>query len=160
MPLLLRPVKVSDEPLLKDFFYSLSDQSLNRRFMSLRQDMPHERLQEFVVIDHTKEMLILACLKEEDVEKIVGMGQYFINENDHTAEVALVARDDYQGKGIGRELLSYLTYLAKKEGLLGFVAEVLVENRPMLHLFETMGFDIQRQNEAGVYELKLTFRVI
>ena len=160
LPLLLRPVKISDEPLLKDFFYSLSDQSLNRRFMSLRQDMPHERLQEFVVIDHTKEMLVLACLKEGDVEKIVGMGQYFINENDHTAEVALVARDDYQGKGIGRELLSYLTYLAKKEGLLGFVAEVLVENRPMLHLFETMGFDIQRQNEAGVYELKLTFRVI
>ena len=160
LPLLLRPVKISDEPLLKDFFYSLSDQSLNRRFMSLRHDMPHERLQEFVVIDHTKEMLILAFLKEEEVEKIVGMGQYFINENDHTAEVALVARDDYQGKGIGRELLSYLTYLAKKEGLLGFVAEVLVENRPMLHLFETMGFDIQRQNEAGVYELKLTFRVI
>jgi acyl-CoA hydrolase/GNAT superfamily N-acetyltransferase len=159
-PLLLRPVKISDEPLLKDFFYSLSDQTLNRRFMSLRHDMPHERLQEFVVIDHTKEMLILACLREEEVEKIVGMGQYFINENEHTAEVALVTRDDYQGKGIGRELLSYLTYLAKKEGLLGFVAEVLVENRPMLHLFETMGFDIQRQNEAGVYELKLTFRVI
>ncbi len=93
------------------------------------------------------------------MEKIVGMGQYFINENDHTAEVALVNRDDYQGKGIGRELLSYLTYLAKREGLLGFTAEVLVENRPMLHLFETMGFDIQRQNEAGVYSMKLNFRV-
>ncbi len=159
LPLLLRPVKISDEPLLKDFFYSLSDQSLNRRFMSLRHDMPHERLQEFVVIDHTKEMLILACLIEEELEKIVGMGQYFINENDHTAEVALVNRDDYQGKGIGRELLSYLTYLAKREGLLGFTAEVLVENRPMLHLFETMGFDIQRQNEQGVYLMKLNFRV-
>lgn len=157
--MLLRPVKISDEPLLKDFFYSLSDQSLNRRFMSLRHDMPHERLQEFVVIDHTKEMLILACLIEEELEKIVGMGQYFINENDHTAEVALVNRDDYQGKGIGRELLSYLTYLAKREGLLGFTAEVLVENRPMLHLFETMGFDIQRQNEQGVYLMKLNFRV-
>ena len=101
LPLLLRPVKISDEPLLKDFFYSLSDQTLNRRFMSLRHDMPHERLQEFVVIDHTREMLILACVKEGELEKIVGMGQYFINENDHTAEIALVIRDDYQGKGIG-----------------------------------------------------------
>lgn len=158
LPLLLRPVKISDESLLKDFFYSLSDQTLKRRFISLRQDMPHERLQEFVVIDHTREMLILACLKEGEGEKIVGMGQYFINENIHSAEVALVTRDDYQGKGIGRELLSYLTYLAKREGLLGFTAEVLVENRPMLHLFETMGFDIQRQNEQGVYEMKLAFR--
>jgi GNAT superfamily N-acetyltransferase len=122
--------------------------------------MPHERLQDFVVIDHTREMLILACLKEEASEKIVGMGQYFINETIHYAEIAFVTRDDVQGQGIGRERLTYLTFLAKREGLLGFTAEVLVENRPMLHLFETMGFDIQRQNEQGVYEMKLTFRVI
>lgn len=158
LQLVLRPVKISDEPLIKDFFYSLSDQSLKRRFMSFRQDMPHERLQEFVIIDYTTEMFIVACLKEGEMERIVGLGQYYINENNHTAEVAFVTRDEHQGKGIGRELLAYLTYLAKREGLLGFTAEVLVENRTMLHLFETMGFDIQKQNEQGVYQLKLTFR--
>ncbi len=158
LPLFLRPVKISDEPMIKDLFYSLSDQSLNRRFMSLRKDMHHERLQEFVVIDYSREILILAYLKEDQEEKIVGMGQYFISESDHFAEVAFVTRDDYQGKGIGRELLSYLTYLAKREGLLGFTAEVLMENKPMLHLFETMGFDLQRQSDQGVYELKMSFR--
>lgn len=158
LQLILRPVKISDEPLIKDFFYSLSDQSLKRRFMSFRQDMPHERLQEFVIIDYTTEMFIVACLKEGEMERIVGLGQYYINENNHMAEVAFVTRDEHQGKGIGRELLAYLTYLAKREGLLGFTAEVLVENRTMLHLFETMGFDIQKQNEQGVYQLKLTFR--
>ena len=56
------------------------------------------------------------------------------------------------------ELLTYLTYLAKRDGLLGFTAEVLMENRPMLRLFEKMGFDIRRQNEQGVYELTMTFR--
>jgi acyl-CoA hydrolase/GNAT superfamily N-acetyltransferase len=159
LPLFLRPVKISDESLLKDFFYSLSDQTLRRRFISMRQDMPHERLQEFVVIDHAREMSILACLKEEGSEKIIGLGQYFINEAIHYAEVAFVTRDDYQGQGIGRELLTYLTYLAKREGLLGFTAEVLTENRPMLHLFETMGFDIQREADQSVYEMKLTFRI-
>jgi acyl-CoA hydrolase/GNAT superfamily N-acetyltransferase len=158
LELFLRPVKISDEPMIKDFFYSLSDQSLNRRFMSLRQDMHHDRLQEFVIIDYSKEMLILAFLKDDEQEKIVGIGQYFISQNNHFAEVAFVARDDYQGKGIGRELLTYLTYLAKREGLLGFTAEVLMENRPMLHLFETMGFDLQRQSEQGVYELEMVFR--
>ncbi|MBI5606816.1 MAG: GNAT family N-acetyltransferase [Deltaproteobacteria bacterium] len=158
LQLFLRPVKISDEPLIKDFFYSLSDQTLKRRFMSFRQDMPHERLQEFVIIDYTTEMFIVACLKEGEVERIVGLGQYYITETNHTAEVAFVTRDEYQGQGIGRELLAYLTYLAKREGLLGFTAEVLMENRAMLHLFETMGFDIQKQNEQGVYQLKLTFR--
>jgi RimJ/RimL family protein N-acetyltransferase len=157
-PLLLRPVKISDEPLLKDFFNFLSDQSLYRRFISVRKDTPHERLQEFVVIDYTKEMVILATIKDAEVEKVVGVGQYGINETNHTAEVALVVRDEDQNKGVGLELLSYLTYLAKREGLLGFTAEVLVENKPMLHLFEKMGFDIQKRNEQGVYELQMAFR--
>lgn len=156
--LLLRPVKISDEPLLKDFFNFLSDQSLYRRFISVRKDTPHERLQEFVVIDYTKEMVILATIKDAEVEKVVGVGQYGINETNHTAEVALVVRDEDQNKGVGLELFSYLTYLAKREGLLGFAAEVLVENKPMLHLFEKMGFDIQKRNEQGVYEMKMAFR--
>jgi len=157
-PVLLRPVKISDEPLLKDFFYSLSDQSLFRRFISVRKDMPHERLQDFVIIDHTKEMVILATVRDEEAEKAVAIGQYGINGETHSAEVALVVRDDYQNKGIGTELLSYLTYLAKRAGLLGFTAEVLVENKPMQHLFEKMGFDTQRKTDQGVYELKMAFR--
>jgi len=157
-PVLFRPVKISDEPLLKDFFYSLSDTSLYRRFISLRQDMPHERLQEFVIINHAKEMTILATVQEAEKEKVVAVGQYGKNESTHTAEVALAVRDDYQNQEIGTEMLSYLTYLAKREGLLGFTAEVLVENRPMLHLFEKMGFDIQKRNEQGVYELKMAFQ--
>ena len=67
-------------------------------------------------------------------------------------------RDDYQNRGVGRELLSYLTYLAKNQGLLGFTAEVLMENQPMLHILETMGFDIHRRGGEGVYDLKMLFR--
>ena len=32
-----------------------------------------------------------------------------------------------------------------------------MENQPMLHLFEKMGFDIE-QSTTGVYELKMRFR--
>jgi acyl-CoA hydrolase/GNAT superfamily N-acetyltransferase len=158
MEILIRPVKISDEPLLKDFFYSLSDNSLYRRFISVRKDMPHERLQEFVIIDYTKQMVILAVIAEVGKEKIVGVGQYGIDEKTHTAEVGFAVRDDYQGRGIGSELLSYLTYLAKRQGLLGFFAEVLLENRAMLHLFHQMGFDIQQRREEGVYELQMMFK--
>ncbi|HDP81424.1 MAG TPA: GNAT family N-acetyltransferase [Spirochaetes bacterium] len=154
----LRPVKISDEPLLKDLFYSLSDKSIYRRFISTRKDMHHERLQEFVIIDYTREMIILACIEQINKEVVVGMAQYGKQEFSHTAEVAVVVRDDFQGKGVGLELISYMTYLAKKEGLLGFTAEVLVENRPMLQLFEKMGFIIEKRSESGVYELKMQFR--
>jgi acyl-CoA hydrolase/RimJ/RimL family protein N-acetyltransferase len=158
MKVMLRPVKISDEPLVKDFFYSLSDQSLYRRFISSRKDMPHERLQDFVVIDYTTEIIILAVTGDEEQEQIVGIGQYGIDHATHTGEVAVVVRDDHQGRGIGTELLSYLTYLAKRQGLLGFTAEVLVENKPMMGLFEKGGFDIEKRRSEGIYELKLAFR--
>jgi acyl-CoA hydrolase/GNAT superfamily N-acetyltransferase len=157
--LLFRPVKISDEPILKDFFYSLSDNSMYRRFISYRKDMPHERLQDFVVIDYTKKMEILAFVGEEEREDIVGLGQYEIENDTHMAEVAFAVRDDHQNKGIGQELLGYLTYLARRQGLLGFTAEVLLENRPMLHVFEKMGFDMEKRVGAGAYELKMMFRV-
>jgi RimJ/RimL family protein N-acetyltransferase len=158
MEILLRPVRISDEPLLKDFFYSLSDQSIYRRFISVRMDMPHERLQDFVVIDYTREMVILAMVEKRERQIVVGVGQYGIDEQSHTAEVGLVVRDDYQNRGVGTKLLVYLTYLAKRKGLLGFTADVLVDNQPMLHLFEEAGFELEKRREAGVYELRMLFR--
>ena len=156
----IRPIKISDEPLLKNFVYSLSDQSMYRRFMSVRKDMPHERLQDLVIIDYTREVAILVfTTHDEKKELILGVGRYYIDPGMHTAEVAFAVRDDYQKRGIGTELLAYLTYLAKREGLLGFTAEVLAENRPMLHTFEKGGFDIKKTTVAGLCELKMTFKV-
>ena len=157
LEILLRPVKMSDESLIKELFYSLSDNSMYRRFISRRKDMPHERLQEFVIIDYSREVAIVATVTQNEKEKVVGLGQYSVDPNTHTAEVAFVVNDEYQNRGIGSELLSYLTYLARRQGLLGFSAEVLVENRPMLHLFEKMGFLMDRRIEEQVYELKMAF---
>jgi acyl-CoA hydrolase/GNAT superfamily N-acetyltransferase len=153
----IRPARISDEPLLKDFFYSLSPQSMNRRFISERRDMPHERLQDFVVTDHSTNLVLLVITERDGQEIVAGIGQYGVQESTHTAEVAFAVRDDHQNMGIGYELLSYLTYLAKKQGLLGFTAEVLSQNQPMLHLFGKMGFDITRHTDAGVCELKMAF---
>lgn len=119
--------------------------------------MPHERLQEFVIVDYTREIAIVAVVKQEEKEVVVGLGQYAIDPSNHTADVGFVVRDDYQNKGIGYELLSYLTFLAKRQGLLGFTAEVLAENSNMLHLFEKMGFAIEKRLEEQTYELKMAF---
>ena len=43
--------------------------------------MPHERLQEFVIIDYSQETVILATITKEDREEIVGVGQYGIGQD-------------------------------------------------------------------------------
>ncbi len=158
LQILLRPIKISDEPLLKDFFYSLSDESMYLRFISARRDIPHELLQQFVAVDYFQKMVLVAVIKVDDRESICGLGQYGLNSDTYTADVALVVRDDWQKKGVAGELLSYLTYLAKKQGILGFTAEVLAGNDPVFRLFKKMGFNVSKRNEEGVFEMLAMFR--
>jgi acyl-CoA hydrolase/ribosomal protein S18 acetylase RimI-like enzyme len=156
---LIRPIRISDEPLIQDFWYNLSDRSLYLSFASARKDMSHDRLQEMVAIDYTEQMALVAVTPHDDRPKILGVARYYLNPDIRTAEVTIAVRDEYQNKGVGRELLAYLTYLAKKNGLVGFTAEVLVANAAMLRLFKKMGFDIETVSEdGGVYELNLSFR--
>jgi len=46
---------------------------------------------------------------------------------------------------------------SRKDGLLGFTAEVLLENKPMLRVFEKMGFDMHKVIESGAYSLVMNF---
>ncbi len=158
LKIFLRPVKITDEGLMKDFFYSLSLKSMHKRFMSLRLDMPHERLQEYLPVDYEKNMAIAALVKEGENDILIGLSQYFMNPDQHTAEVAIIVRDSYQSKSVGTEILFYITSIARQRGLLGFTAEVLVDNQPMLRLFDKLGFDIDRRYEEGIYSLNIPFR--
>ncbi|MFP3872636.1 MAG: GNAT family N-acetyltransferase [Candidatus Natronoplasma sp.] len=156
---LFRPMRPTDDELLKDLFYSLSDESRYKRFMSARKDMPHERRQEFVQVNYNKEMAIVVIDPEiEGPHRMVGEADYRIKEGQNVAEVSIMIRDEYQGRGIGTALLEYLTMIAQDQGLYGFTAEVLADNRKMLRVFEKMGYDIQKRRKYGEYELKMRFR--
>jgi acyl-CoA hydrolase/GNAT superfamily N-acetyltransferase len=157
MELFMRPVKISDEEMIKDFFYSLSDKSIYTRFFTNTQYMPHSLLQKYVVIDYTKEMTLLAMLEESGVERLVGMSQYIVERDAHTAAASFIVRDDFQNRGIGTMLLRYLTSAAKREGLLGFSAMVVRENEAMLHVFGKMGFDTVSHEEGGIVHLSMDF---
>ncbi|MCG6552608.1 MAG: GNAT family N-acetyltransferase [Candidatus Magnetominusculus sp. LBB02] len=156
--ILIRPVRIADEPLLKDFFYSLSDDTLYKRFISVRKDMPHERLQEFISIDYVNKMVLVAVVKEGERDIAAGIGQYSVLSDMHAAEAAFVVSDAYQGMGIGRQLLNCLTLMARKRGLLGFTAEALSSNHAMIALFDSIDADITKTQEDGLTSLKITFR--
>ncbi len=157
IPLFLRPVKISDEGLIKGFLYSLSDKSIYTRFFANMIHMPHNILQKYVIIDYSKEILMLAILERQGVEEIVGIGQYIIDSDTHTAAASFLVGDAWQNRGVGIVLLEYLTEIAKKDGLLGFSASVLAENKPMLRLFDRMDFQVEKRIEAGVCELTMGF---
>jgi len=154
--ILLRPIRISDEPRLRDFFNTLSDKSLYLRFFTPRKYVPHESLQEIVTFDNAKGVSIVAIVQQEENEKIIGLGQYYINETNYSAEISFATSDEYQNNGIASILLSHLTYLAQKNGLLSFTASVLAENRSMVKVLKKVGF-VHKATEDGISEFEKAF---
>ncbi|HOD35735.1 MAG TPA: GNAT family N-acetyltransferase [Syntrophales bacterium] len=160
LELFLRPIRVGDEPLLRDLMDSLSDESLYTRFFTKRREVPYGQLPDLVMVDYERAMAIAAIVvkgERPEKEEFVGVGRYHINPRQQTAVVAFAVRDDYQNQGIGQTLLSYLTELALRRGLVGFTATVLAGNEAMLHVFEKAGFERQKQTIQGVTLLSLMF---
>ncbi len=165
LDLFLRPIKVSDEPLLRDLMHGLSDKSLYRRFFTKWRAMLEGQLPELAMVDYERAMAIAAIAMKDEVpekEEFIGVGRYSINPKKNTAIIAFAVRDDYQNQGIGLVLLSYLTDLARRQGLLGFTASVLTDNETMLHVFAKGDFEIKKEMtlSIGVDILMMRFRQV
>jgi acetyltransferase len=103
-------------------------------------------------------MIILVIIDGKHKKEVVGIGQFHTALEAALAEIALVVGDDYQNKGIGRELFAYLVELARNNGVKGFEALVQMDNWPMLHLCETIAlYDLEKTVKSGIYELKMHF---
>ena len=156
----LRPVRSKDKELLRFFAESLSEQDLYFRFF--RHIEPTEQLlTRLVDIDPTKQIAVLALVGSGETEKIVGVGRCFIDRERTTAELVLTVANEYQNKGIGRELLLHLISLARAQGLKGLTAQVLVDNAAILRLLRSLDgieYDIQRRVEEGVFFLDMVFK--
>jgi len=152
-----RPVKPTDETLEREFFYSLSDESVYYRFFNLVKAMPHEKVQPLVNIDYREEMAIVGLIGEPGDEEMVAIGRFKLDPSDNYAEVAFLVRDDFQNRGIGTHLMKKLIEIAREKGIEGFKAEVLAENKKMMHVFHKCGYPIHSRLEDGVYSLKINF---
>ncbi|PIQ62318.1 MAG: 4-hydroxybutyrate CoA-transferase [Bacteroidetes bacterium CG12_big_fil_rev_8_21_14_0_65_60_17] len=154
----LRPIKPTDEPALREMFYSLSEDTIYHRFFSSLKSMPHERLQEFLRVDYKREMAMVATIGERQEEsRMVGIGRYVLNPQTNMAEVALLVADDFQGRGLGTSMLEGLSQAAKSHGIAGFVADVMVENKAMLTLFHRAFKNVESSLTDNVYSLVMYF---
>jgi len=79
----------------------------------------------------------------EAAGSIVGIVNLAVLESD-MAEVALIVRSDRKRCGIGRALLTRAIAHSQSIGIAQLAGYVLAENRPMLELARSMGFESRR----------------
>jgi len=153
----IRPVKPTDEPLLRDLFYTFSRETIYYRFFSYISAMSHDKLSKFVNVDYESEIAIIAILKEAGEEKIIGIARYALDKATGLAEFAFVNADEWQNKGIGTMLFSNLIKIARMKGIKGFIGYVLDTNIGAYRLTHKMGFPVKTKWEDGVYTLTIMF---
>ncbi len=149
----LRPITPEDKPLLIDAFERLSEESRYRRFFTSLPELSPSALAYFTEVDHSDHEAIIALDRMSD--RAVGVARYIrVSEDPHAAEVAVVVVDDWQGRGIGRALLTQLTNRARHEGISRYVALVQADNRDAMSLLQGFG-DSTREREGSILELAI-----
>ncbi len=155
--LIVRPIRPTDEEMMSDMFYDLSDQTIINRFFSMLKSMPHRKLQEFCCIDYENEMSVVVIHGRSPKLKMVGVGSYHLNPATNRAEVAFLVADDWQGKGIGTFLMQYLVKIAKSKKIAGFTAEVMRDNVAMIALMHKAGVPPKSTQVDGGYLFTMDF---
>ena len=135
----IRPIRGEDEPALRRFFESLSDESVFYRFCQRRINMPHDNLARYCQIDYDRDLAFLAVVKGDE-ESIIGDVRLNRFVDPDNAELSFVVGDRWQGQGVGIILMDYCIAIAKEIGIKTLWMEILKSNPRMITFGQKFGF--------------------
>jgi len=159
-PILLRPIRPEDEPMMVKFHSTLSEDSVHFRYfglLKLQQRVAHDRLVRMCFNDYDRELAIIAVRNEpktkEDV--IIGVGRLIKVHGVNDAEFAMVISDQWQGYGLGTHFMKLLLEIGRQERIEHIIGQILPDNYTMQRICKKLGFDVRYDKLADVFEAKI-----
>lgn len=143
-----RPIKPSDEPALADMLYSLSPDSVRKRYFTHTRAFPHKVVQKLTNVDYRQDLAVVGLVPGVSGESIVALAQYFLDPRSGVAEVAFIVQDKWQKQGLARFLLEHLAGAARARRVKTFQASVLADNKAMLHVFRSSGYEVRVESDG------------
>jgi RimJ/RimL family protein N-acetyltransferase len=153
-----RPIKPSDEDMMRRLFYQFSDESKYLRYFARISTMPHKEMQKYVNIDYVDVVSIVAIITRNRQEELIAEGRYAYYPHDKIHEVAFIVDEEFQGKGIATFMTEYLVKIAKERGLKALYANVLPENKKMLKVFDKIKTEHTSKYSDGVVSIKFNLK--
>jgi GNAT superfamily N-acetyltransferase len=153
----IRAFRPEDRPAFMAAAGEVGPRSRYLRFFTLKREFSEKEREFFLNVDFDKHVALVAVAEESGRKLIVGAGRY-VGVEPGKAEVAFTVIDRYQGQGIGAWLVRHLVIVAREAGLHELVAEVLPENKSMLHLFQKSGLPMSVDAEPEVVHLTMQLR--
>jgi acetyltransferase len=155
--ILVRPICPEDEPELERFHKELSEQSVRQRyfaFKSLDERTAHMRLVHICFNDFDQEIALV--LERVENREIIGVGRLSRLPIQTSADLKMIIKDGWHGKGLGSMLIEKLVAIAKQENITTICATVLSENSGMLHLLQKAGFSLSQKADDPHSYLTIT----
>jgi len=153
-----RPIHPTDMTKMRDLLYKLSEGTVYYRFGWNIKKFSQKQIQNFVYVDHRKEVAIVGTVPGAAEEEIIALSGYYLDEKTNRAEVALVVLDEWQNRGIGTFMLKYLAQIAQKNGIRGFTAEIHVTNRKMQTVMHKLSGKVESSLDDLVFSMRSDFR--
>jgi acyl-CoA hydrolase/RimJ/RimL family protein N-acetyltransferase len=154
LELKIRPIRASDEDMMRRLFYKFSDESKYYRYFTHVKVMPHKNMQKYLSVDYDKIFAVVAVHQTGNIEKIVAEARYAAYPSGDAYEMAFLVDEEYQGKGIATFMANYLIKIARERGIKKLVASVLSQNRKMLEVFDKVSVKPVKQYEGDTVELE------
>ncbi len=156
----IRPIRPEDESLVIDFHGRLSNETVYQRYftkLGYEQRVAHERLVRVCFTDYDREIALVAERLDPETQKlcIAGIARLIRLHNSSTAEFSLIVADDYQGHGLGTEMVRRLIDVGREEGLDRMVAEILGASGGMVRICDELGFTISADEDGETVQAEL-----
>jgi RimJ/RimL family protein N-acetyltransferase len=150
---LVRPVRATDALLLAEGFSRLSERSRRMRFLGPKEELSASELRYYTDVDHHDHEALVAL--DPASRRVAGVARYVRDADDpHAAEIALTIADDWQGRGLGTELLARLSERGRHEGICRFTGVVSHDNVPMGMLMRSVGA-VETDRSFGTVEYEI-----
>jgi RimJ/RimL family protein N-acetyltransferase len=132
---LIRPLQPGDRDSILEGFQRISPHSRYLRYSSARTTLTKEELDTLTCPDDGHCLALGAADLDKSSHYGIGVARYMACKDEpHTAELAIVIVDEYQGRGLGSFMLNLLISNARQNGFHTLCGYVLPENRAMLRM--------------------------
>lgn len=158
--LLVRPIRPEDADAHAAFFRRLPPEDIRRRFFATLRELSAEQIVRMTEIDYEREMAFVAVRGAgTDRPATVGVARLARETLSNEGEFAVVVQPDVKGHGLARHLVGRLLDWGRSQGLDAVVGEILLENQPMRHFIERMGFVVRHvPDDPEVLEARFDLR--